>query len=219
MGHGDACRPSCDDGYTLSGDTECAFGETKPSTCDPNACTIDQIIPNGTLGDCNYKLEHGDACTVECNRGYTHDGATSCTAGKLTLANCTPNSCEITAPVNGTIGACPVSLEHGKSCVPACADGYEIDGQTTCYLGESTSAICTPLVSSPENETFLTRSRNRQLVYGESREPTCDTGGAITPFTRPLSHAPFHTPISHPPFHTPPFTRPFTAMRCYRLVD
>jgi hypothetical protein len=60
-------------------------------------------------------------------------------------------SCNVTAPVHGSLGNCPASLLPGASCSMACSVGYAVDAapqQTTCYINDfffgQTCKVCSP---------------------------------------------------------------------------
>ena len=102
-----------------------------------------------------------------CSAGYAVSGKTSCYAGTLTAATCSPNSCDpstsvptdgghqrlrvkIASDLNpdltlGTKGTCPSTLNHGGSCVRGCAAGFHCDPtscQTTCTAGTMSTVTC-----------------------------------------------------------------------------
>jgi hypothetical protein len=110
LSHGATCQFSCVPGYTLTGPaTQCQFGNIIPQSCIPSVCAV-PIPTGGTRGTCGATVAHGTECQVACNQGYTlgGDSLTLCQYGKLTLTQkCNPNSCPVSAPLNGTTGDCP----------------------------------------------------------------------------------------------------------------
>jgi hypothetical protein len=50
--------------------------------------------------------------------------SSSCNAGALTMATCTPKPCDASvAPVNGAVGNCSSSVAFGSICQPSCSAG------------------------------------------------------------------------------------------------
>ena len=70
-------------------------------------------------------------------------GTSSCTAGTLTAATCSGNSCDASSPpTNGAVGTCTSSLAHGATCQPTCNSGYTVSGTSSCTAGTLTAATC-----------------------------------------------------------------------------
>ena len=94
------------------------------------------------------QLEHGEAYTPTCHRGFTMYGEPfRCNAGKLDgVAQCKPDACAVSPPLHGTLGSCKQSLKHAESCMPSCDDGFAISGgPLTCQAGQlNGSFACVP---------------------------------------------------------------------------
>jgi hypothetical protein len=175
---GERCTPACNDGYTLSGTTNCSLGRTTVAKCVPLAC--DMAAPeNGTIGDCNDTLHHGEHCDPKCNDGYVKSsGHASCHAGTLSTPTCTPKSCEMIIPQYGANGDCPTVLQHLDACSPACERGYTLDSKTSCQLGTLAQSTCEPKsctgVKAPEHGNIGNCSCT--LAHGATCMVECDTG-------------------------------------------
>jgi hypothetical protein len=117
--------------------------------CCGKPCDAAAAITNGVASPCTSSLVSNTNCNPTCNGGYTLSGYRYCSAkgGSLTsTAACNPNPCTITAPTNGALGACPLSLESGSSCTPSCNTGYvqTAGGTYSCSLGVlSGTVMCT----------------------------------------------------------------------------
>ena len=152
IAHGEACRPECDEGYTLSEPTSCHAGQLVESRCIPRDCPV--VLPaHASAGSCPERLAHGAACAPVCDVGYSIAGTTRCAAGTLvSQAECTPDACPVVVPAaHGHRGECPSLLAHGQSCEIACDDGYRPSGPVTCHAGTATTAACVlaPRPTSP----------------------------------------------------------------------
>jgi hypothetical protein len=150
---GTSCQFTCNSGYTLNGAaTTCSYGQLTAQTCTPSSCSV--YSPTfGNLGTCPSTLPSGSSCSFTCVAGYTLNGAaTSCTDGTLTAQTCTPSSCAVPAPANGTLGTCTSPLQSGASCQFTCNSGYNLSGAaTTCSYGQLTAQTCTPM-AEPANQ-------------------------------------------------------------------
>ena len=143
---------TCNDGYTLSGESEisCTAGTVSElPTCAPNSCTK-PTVPDADITPISSTIESGSKYTVTCNDGYTLSGEseTSCTAGTLSdLPTCTPNYC--TKPTVPDADITPISstIESGSKYTVTCNDGYTLSGEseTSCTAGTlSDLPTCTP---------------------------------------------------------------------------
>ena len=88
LSSGSTCRPTCQTGYTLSGDHSCDAGVLTSGTCNPDPCDASAPPTNGAAGTCTSSLASGTSCQPECNDGYFVSGPSSCLAGELTAASC-----------------------------------------------------------------------------------------------------------------------------------
>ena len=158
-GSGSTCTPTCDTGYTLSGDRACAAGPVYTDTvvCNANLpppCNASAAPANGAVGDCTSSLASGSTCRPTCDTGYTVSGTSSCSLGVLTSATCSPSPCDASAaPANGGVGDCPSSLAPGSTCQPVCDSGYSPSGPTSCATGVLTAATCISLEPKWSNST------------------------------------------------------------------
>jgi hypothetical protein len=147
LSSGNSCQLGCNSGYTLSGAaTSCLDGVlTAAQTCVPNSCTVPNPV-FGSLGTCGTILPSGATCQIQCLPDYVRTGAdTSCLDGTLTMQTCTPTPCNVSPPVNGTLGNCPGSLASGATCQFACSAGYTLTGaSTSCSFGVLESQTCSP---------------------------------------------------------------------------
>ena len=182
LGHGESCRPTCDPGYTLHGETECAYGKLTSATCKPSACELDStsISCHGDVGDCPSTLQHGQSCQPTCNAGYTPTGSLLCNKGAFVApVDCLPNSCDAsTPPANGAVGDCTSRLASGKYCAPQCDDGYELTKYTSCKLGVLDPAKCVPMacsVNTPPDGGNLGACPST-LEHGQTCNFECDDG-------------------------------------------
>jgi hypothetical protein len=150
---GSMCTFACNEGYYLVGaSTSCTNGVLTAQTCSSQQPCEVTAPADGTLGDCPTNLASGLSCSVACDSGYTLSGAsTSCTDGVLTSTQtCTPSSCTVTPPPNGSLGTCPTTLATGSSCQFECNSGYALSGTaTTCSDGQLTAQTCVTAATTP----------------------------------------------------------------------
>eukprot|EP00933_Yihiella_yeosuensis_P081349 TRINITY_DN9493_c0_g2_i1.p1 TRINITY_DN9493_c0_g2~~TRINITY_DN9493_c0_g2_i1.p1 ORF type:complete len:2008 (+),score=413.07 TRINITY_DN9493_c0_g2_i1:204-6026(+) len=145
LGHNVKCKPKCDEGYVLSGFTECRHGHIKMSTCDPKSCALpDKFEGNLLKGNCNSTLENGQACDPVCGFGYTFNGEKklACKLGVIQYPKCKPNDCISEIPMNGQKGDCAQRIDHGSTCQPKCNAGYEVSGVASCHFGQTKTPVC-----------------------------------------------------------------------------
>ncbi len=118
-------------------------------TCCGKSCNAAMAITNGVSSPCTSSLVSDTYCYPTCNSGYTRSGYRYCSqlgASLTSTAACNPNPCTIPAPTNGALGACPSSLESGRSCTPSCNTGYvqTAGGTYSCSLGVISGTVtCT----------------------------------------------------------------------------
>jgi hypothetical protein len=183
LSSGSTCQPTCDAGYTISGQHSCFEAVLTEATCTPNACAAQVVISNGSFGDCPAQLSSGSTCQPTCEDGFTVSGTSSCLAGVLTSATCNPNPCNtVVAPANGSVGDCdPNSLVSGDTCQPVCDSGYTVSGVSTCLNGTLTMAtcvsndlVCDLSAAAPGNGTL--GDCGNVLVDGQECQPTCNAG-------------------------------------------
>jgi hypothetical protein len=151
LASGSECQFTCNSGYFLNGaDTSCTNGVLTAQTCTAGASCSVTAPTNGYLGSCPTTLSSGGICQFQCASGYSLSGTdTSCTNGVLTAQTCTPSSCPVTAPTNGTLGTCSSTLASGSECQFACNSGYTVSGTTTsCTDGTLTAQTCAITQSS-----------------------------------------------------------------------
>jgi hypothetical protein len=153
---GSSCRPDCNPGYTVSGNTTCVNGQAVRATCIADACTV-LPLDNGAMGNCPTVLPHGQSCIPTCNAGYELSVApwapqsapawasSYCSAGSLVSAVCAPLPCDASQPpAHGLVGSCTSVLKSGELCQPSCISPYQPDGPTSCFAGVLTAATCQP---------------------------------------------------------------------------
>mmetsp|Transcript_72920 Transcript_72920/g.170829 ORF Transcript_72920/g.170829 Transcript_72920/m.170829 type:complete len:401 (-) Transcript_72920:80-1282(-) len=89
-------------------------------------------------------------------------------------------ACSVQAPLHGDLGNCPEALSSGSSCVPACNDGYDLDGLATCAMGQLNMPSCLPSSCNvSEALDWLEEALGacpEILESGESCEPECADG-------------------------------------------
>jgi hypothetical protein len=172
-----SCTPSCQRGYTLSGQTSCQKGTLGRSVCVPRSCSNFKPPVHGNVGSCTSTLEHGDECVPECEQGYTLSRPTKCNVGDLTESSCLPNSCAIVVPENATIGTCGPTIRSGEVCLPQCNAGFFLKAPTTCNAGRLSPSICMPescRVTIPDHGQIGDCS---ETIESDSKcHPTCDDG-------------------------------------------
>jgi hypothetical protein len=179
LGNGKACAPYCEEGYSRRGLTKCARGTLHRATCVPNHCEM-KTPTNGDVGDCPFALNHGESCVSSCSPGYQAIEQTTCYAGRLHLADCVPNACDLTElalPRDATRGNCTDSLPHGQSCEPACPDGKILSQPLVCELGTLKPTACKPkdcVVIPPTNGTL--GDCPSLLAHGQSCGFACSDG-------------------------------------------
>eukprot|EP00929_Paragymnodinium_shiwhaense_P016692 TRINITY_DN12527_c0_g1_i2.p1 TRINITY_DN12527_c0_g1~~TRINITY_DN12527_c0_g1_i2.p1 ORF type:complete len:1713 (+),score=257.70 TRINITY_DN12527_c0_g1_i2:130-5139(+) len=173
-----SCQPTCNDGYTVSGQATCFLGSFEPATCMPSSCRLAGPPGNATLGDCPAVLESGAECQPQCYPGYYASGASSCEYGNLTLTNCTGLPCNYTTfPPYGSRGGCPDVLLSGTECLPQCDPGYILNSTASCRLGMLRQAVCAPEPCDmvvPNNSDI--GDCPAVLPSGASCQPVCDPG-------------------------------------------
>jgi len=190
LASGSTCQPMCNDGYTVSGNTECRLGEIiAEATCEPNSCDLPTAPTNGELGTCDAFINtmySGNWCNFECDDGYTRKGVqTACYLGELTEQTCEPSPCSMENPMNGGAGDCPTELAHNGTCTPTCDNGYTLSSTkstTSCSLGVLTKAECLPnscTMQDPENGLAGTNCTS-PFTHGSECTPTCDTGYTVS---------------------------------------
>jgi len=177
LSSGSSCTPSCQSGYTLSGDIDCSFGTLSVETCDDiDECADSNLNDCHTNAVCNNVIG-GYNCL--CSNGYNDEGSDGMASG----SGCLPEPCDAsTPPMNGGNGTCAENLASGSSCQPTCDTGYTVSGTSSCLLGELTPATCDPnpcdASTPPTNGGNGTCTEN--LASGSSCQPTCDTGYTVS---------------------------------------
>ena len=134
---------------------------------------------NGTLGACPGTLQHNETCTPACDTGFMLSGESTCNDGTFVPAVCSP-VCTVVAPANGTLGACPGTLQHNETCTPACDTGFMLSGESTCNDGTFVPAVCLApcTVVAPANGTL--GNCTQELQSGETCTPECDSGYVLS---------------------------------------
>ncbi len=200
---GATCMVTCNPGYTPSPlPMTCGTGSsagvlTVVQTCVPNACSTAGLAPAvvGSLGSCPAGLlAHGASCSIACNTGYTVVGAArTCIAGTLTgtAQTCSPNPCSVTAPVGGSLSACPSSLPSGQTCEFSCNTGYQLGPlvpgppplTVSCTAGQLATPLqtCEPLSCPIEcacgrQPAWWHLLRHGEPTHGSSCSIKCNTG-------------------------------------------
>ena len=175
--HSETCRPRCELGYTLAREMSCNAGLLTTAVCTEDGCTISEP-QNGTMGDCPTTLEHGESCLPGCNPGYSITNETSCNLGVSKPSLCIPDACRVSAPLNGDLGACSTTIEHGSTCEPICDDGYELVGVMSCTTGELTQvARCEPKSCTMTAPVDGQMGNCPSIIQdGHSCEPYCNDG-------------------------------------------
>lgn len=180
--HGESCVPSCHPGYETHGQTTCHAGTLHLSTCEPMSCDSLTFPRGATRGNCADTLQHGQSCEPACPAGQRLSRPLACELGQLTPATCEARHCTVVAPMHGSIGDCPSTLEHGKSCKVACSDGFASPTTTvTCNYGKLDGVSCEPLgcdiaqhvINQPFDPKLITDTLIRS---GTTLEPTCSPG-------------------------------------------
>ncbi len=133
LASGQACEPTCNDGFKVSGESTCLAGTLKAATCDrfTQACHR----PNAPAG-----CFRGRSCEECCNA--TPDPRCWQDSTGLTFSACC-SSCRNEPPLNGQLGSeCPSVLASLSTCRPTCDEGYELTGLTSCVHGRLITATC-----------------------------------------------------------------------------
>eukprot|EP01049_Picozoa_sp_SAG25_P003774 SAG25_NODE_224_length_11578_cov_10.606325_1_plen_1024_part_10 len=66
---GGTCLPTCNSGYTVSGQVSCKAGTLTPASCVPNPCDALAVPANGAKGTCTTSLASGSSCAPTCTAG------------------------------------------------------------------------------------------------------------------------------------------------------
>jgi hypothetical protein len=161
------------------------FNHNCISNTTPVPCNITPP-PHGGFGNCPPSLPSGQSCSIACNSGYKLVGAsTSCVNGQLTSQGCSAinNTCSLTAPVNGGLGTCSLSLLTNTECSINCNVGYTVVGGSTVCSPSGvivSSQTCAPncIITSPVNGNSGTCapsiSPNTTCILG------CNSGFVLT---------------------------------------
>ena len=106
-------------------------------------------------------------------------GESTCNDGTFVPAVCSP-VCTVVAPGNGTLGACPGTLQHNETCTPACDTGFMLSGESTCNDGTFVPAVCLApcTVVAPANGTL--GNCTQELPSGETCTPECNSGYVLS---------------------------------------
>ena len=184
LDHGRACQFDCDDGYRATGDTTCAFGRVRPSTCVPQSCSVPTDDP--AHSDCPTELVHGQSCALACPPGHVASSDTRCAFGSLSVGQCLPSDCETPQSIpNGCLGTCGATLAHGQTCIPECDEGYTLSEPMSCAYGRMSRPRCTPnrcVVTDPENATS-SGDCPPTLEHGATCQPECKDGHTLVGVT------------------------------------
>ena len=216
LAHGSSCSPTCNTGYTLSGQRSCSAGDlSDTAVCNPNSCDASGAISNGAPGSaCTSILAHGSSCSPTCNTGYTLSGQRSCSAGDLSdTAVCNPNDCTASldnpnkngddgvfycineGTVSGTTGSCLCS---------GCKGGY---GGASCETAGACSASANSSKDGTDGNFYCINGGTVRGSAG-SCECTCKTGyegsSCQTAAAATMSPSPPPNPVSSPPPPPPP---------------
>jgi hypothetical protein len=170
-----SCVPTCNSGFSVSGQTTCNLGALTPATCEPISCMMTAPPTNGNIGTCAI-VPSGSTCQIGCNQGFIPSGTSSCNIGALGLATCIPSPCTLTTPVaNGAVGSCS-AVPSGGSCQVSCNAGFD-PITSYCTLGTLTSAACAPqacsMTDAPANGDVGTCTN---LYNGSTCSIACNAG-------------------------------------------
>ena len=89
-GH-DNSHSACSEFTSYASSTDATDGPPTAWVRKENACDANVRIVNGAVGTCTDTLASGSTCQPECDSGYTVSGTSSCTAGNLIAATCSPS--------------------------------------------------------------------------------------------------------------------------------
>jgi hypothetical protein len=148
LASGNSCSFVCNaNDYIVGNATSCSSGVLTAQTCSttPPVCAVTPP-PNGNYGTCSSYIASGTSCNITCDTGYAVSGNdTACSYGTLVATqSCTPLSCAVTAPANGTLGTCSSPLASGSACQFTCNSGYTLTGAATvCSFGALSAQTCT----------------------------------------------------------------------------
>eukprot|EP01050_Picozoa_sp_SAG11_P008564 SAG11_NODE_763_length_7292_cov_7.988322_3_plen_893_part_00 len=190
-------------------------------------CTLTfPTAANITRGTCaeDGLLVHAQTCDLACNDGHTPEGEPTvvCHDGTLYQSlSCVPESCTVSAPVNGGWGTCSPSglLAYGASCSMDCAAGYTLGGSSelVCAQGQILgSQLCLADCDAADIAAMLPLNSNLGLCPSSgmlSHADSCSLGcanGYVADGQQPLcedgamSHTVLCQPLSCAAIVTPP---------------
>ncbi|HEY3821388.1 MAG TPA: hypothetical protein VGL81_29680 [Polyangiaceae bacterium] len=167
-------------------DGELGNGTTTTSTSPVPVSELTGVtaVSVGGYQTCAIRPGASEECWGFNGDGELGDGTTTSSTTPVAAAEaCTPGPCTVTAPSNGTLGTCQVSLASGTSCQVACNSGFQVSGAaTSCVNGTLTSTqtcgsdSCT--VTAPSNGTLGTCPGS--LASGTNCQLACNTGFQLT---------------------------------------
>ena len=126
LAHGSSCSPTCNDGYTLSGQRSCSAGAlSDTAVCNGNDCTASTYSSKDGSDGSVYCINGGTvggsagSCTCTCKPGYEGSGcetASACTASSNSTKNGSDGTLHCSAQygtIGGTTGSCTCTCKAG----------------------------------------------------------------------------------------------------------
>lgn len=183
---GASCLFSCNEGYDLSGSSNCSLGVLYSATCDERSCSYNRPMHAVEgQGTCPSELESGSSCVFVCAQGYTASGSLTCNLGITNDATCEPSACDLNLPQNHSPGNCSSRLEHGEKCMLDCDMGYTLVGEYECSFGtvvSTASCVETPCtgITLPNEADWGTCAPDGTLSSGDSCTFSCGVGYSVS---------------------------------------
>ena len=167
------CGTRADQSSCENGDLQCTWDATA-SQCSTSSAYALATAANACV-DTFPRVDFSGAASA---LGTTMDAAF--TASGVVKSAPTLASCTVVAPANGTLGACPGTLQHGETCTPACNSGHVLSGESACNDGTLVPAVCLPpcTVVAPANGQL--GNCTQELPRGETCVPSCDAGFTLS---------------------------------------
>eukprot|EP00054_Salpingoeca_dolichothecata_P028658 m.219346 g.219346 ORF g.219346 m.219346 type:complete len:3133 (-) comp26284_c0_seq1:107-9505(-) len=148
--HGSKCAIDCDEGFSLTGEYVCQFGQFEGTPrCGRDVC-IGQP-PEARWGmepRCNDVTPDGEFCDLVCMSGFTATGDYECDKGEWRVPTCDINPCLEDPPKPNFAtsvscgGATGAPYANGTECTLDCVNGFKESGPSFCIAGEWTEASC-----------------------------------------------------------------------------
>ena len=141
----------------------CAAGYTGTTCAEDITCDASAAPTNGGAGDCSSSLRSVSTCQPTCNSGYTVSGTSSCSAGTLIAATCSPILCLPSSPC--------LNLGYGQ-CIDQCIDldTEHCVQKSTCNCAakiETPSALFTDgqTCDNYDPHSMRLEPENKELIY------------------------------------------------------